>query len=95
MSDEESPAGNLALMKLAADLHIEANALKSALEEAFDMAQQNGNPSFSLHMVLARMGYQQLGQVFYSRLSDFRRDFRAMLSGEEGKQRMQSIVCEC
>lgn len=45
MSSRGSPMGEFALSKLAADLQIDPHLLKPILEEAFDMVQQNGNPS--------------------------------------------------
>jgi hypothetical protein len=72
---EGSTTGIFALVRLAADLGLSPDALKVALEKAFDMMQQNGNAGLSLHMALARLGYQVDGQGLYATLGVFRNTF--------------------
>jgi hypothetical protein len=60
---------------LAAELGLSPDALKVALEKAYDMTQQNGNAGLSLHIALARLGYQVDGQALYAALGAFRNRF--------------------
>jgi hypothetical protein len=83
--NEGSSMGNLALARLAAGLGLSPVALKVALEEAFDIMQHNGNAGLSLHMALARLGYQINGQVLYAGLGVLRSNFACTFDGTQGK----------
>lgn len=85
MTDEGSPEGNSALAQLSTSLNIEQTQLKIALQEAFGLLQRNENASLSLQIILARMGYQIDGAVFYSTLSNFRRAFANVFADVPGK----------
>jgi hypothetical protein len=71
MALQSSSTAYSALQNLATDLDLHEEALKSALNDAFDLMQQNNNPSLSLHIALARMGYHETG-FLYCKLRDFR-----------------------
>jgi hypothetical protein len=75
--NDGSTTGIFALVRLAADLGLSPDALKAALERAYDMMQQTGNAGLSLHMALARLGYQVDGQALYAALGAFRNRFGA------------------
>jgi len=64
MSLNATPTVRTTLHQLATALDISENALITALTGAFDLAQQNGNPSLSLHIVLGRMGYGDTRRVY-------------------------------
>lgn len=87
MALQGSSAAYSALRSLAFDLNLHEDVLKSALDDAFDLpvTQQNGNPSLSLHITLARMGYHETG-LLYCKLREFREiNAAGLLSGEPGK----------
>ncbi|KAF2824820.1 hypothetical protein CC86DRAFT_420050 [Ophiobolus disseminans] len=82
MNDNGSPGVHASLAQLATSLNLEVAQLKIALAEASDLLQQNGNASLSLHVALARMGYQINGLTFYPILDKFRRTFAGVLANE-------------
>lgn len=71
MATHGSPIGNAALGTLASSLGLPPLALKLALEQAFDLVQNNVNGRLALHIALARMGYRVDGQALYAKLEAF------------------------
>jgi hypothetical protein len=84
MNDGGSDVGKSALAHLATELHIEEATLKRALEAAFNIALSNGNPSLSLQIALAQMGYK--GPSIYAKLNKFGRNFAHDFGVAPGKQ---------
>jgi hypothetical protein len=85
--NEGSHTGNVALTQLAATLGISSVALKVALEEAFDIMQQNCNPGLSLQIALARLGYIVNSQALYGCLQTFRSVFSGAFNNTQGERR--------
>jgi hypothetical protein len=85
--NEGSHTGNVALTQLAATLGISSAALKVALEEAFDIMQQNCNPGLSLQIALARLGYIVNSQTLYGCLQTFRSVFSGAFNNTQGERR--------
>jgi hypothetical protein len=87
MATDGSYTGRLALATLAADLGVTSDVLKIVLTEAFDLMQNHsdGSAGLSLHLALAREGYQINGQVLYARLNAFRNVFEEALHVSPGR----------
>lgn len=76
MTSEGSYTANVALETLAGSLGVNPVALKVALEQAFNLVQQNINARLALHIALARVGYRVDAQALYARLDSFRNMFQ-------------------
>jgi hypothetical protein len=89
--NDGSHTGNVALTDLAAALGIPPVALKVALEEAFDIMKQNGNPGLSLHIALARLGYNVNSQALYECLRNFRSVIGGAFNNSQGERQQHSF----
>ena len=83
---EGSPEAHTALGALARALNINENALKTALNCAFDLlpTAQN-NPTLALRLSFSHLDYCIDSQNLYAVVNAFRQAFGAALGAEDGK----------
>jgi len=85
-TNEGSPAAQSALAALAATLNINENALKTALNDAFDLLPAvAGNTMLALQMSFQRLSYHIDSKALVEIIMTFRRAFGGALSMERGQ----------
>ena len=85
-TNEGSPAAQSALAVLAATLNINENALRTALNDAFDLLPAvAGNTMLALQMSFQRLSYHIDSKALVEIIMTFRRAFGGALSMERGQ----------
>jgi len=92
-TNEGSPEAQSALAALAATLNINENALKTALNGAFDLLPAAaGNTMLALQMSFQRLSYHIDSKALVEIIITFRRAFGGALSMERGQCYRESNI---
>lgn len=92
-TSEGNPAAQSALAVLAATLNINENALKTALNSAFDLLPMAaGNPMLALQMSFQRLSYHIDSKTLVEIMMAFRRTFGAALGMDGCEYNRESDV---
>lgn len=88
-SNEGSPEARAALSGLAHAFNVNPEALKVALNGAFDLLQiARGNPILALHLSFSRLNWRIDSRTLCQIISTFRNNFGALLSDQKSKCRV-------